>query len=461
MRAFGHCVVGALMGIIGSALPAAAQTYTSGSTGADGAFSPASSTTVTLPASGVFNYTTVNIPAGVTVRFARNATNTPVTILATGDVTIAGTIDISGALGGSPSGGTVLGTDGGAGGPGGFDGGTGSNGIISTTGGTGLGPGGGAGGVLGSTYANAAGAGFLVAGGDGLNGVHGGSAYGSPNQQPLIGGSGGGGGGSPFGNSGAGGGGGAGGLLIGASGTITVSGSILARGGDGGGAGPSNGGSGSGGGVRLVATTMAGSGTINVSGGSPIGGTGAGSAGRVRIESYHTTAAFTFGSVPTAAISVAMTPSPALANVPTLAITSVGGVTAPAAAGASFATPDVTLPPGTTNPVTVVVAATNIPTGTVVNVTVVGFAGATTSATATLTGTSASSSASVALTLPTNQPSVISATTSFTITSSAGTGPAFVDGEEVERVRVSATAGDPAHVAYVTRSGREVSLLER
>jgi hypothetical protein len=459
MRALGHCVVGALIGVIGSALPAAAQTYTSGSTGADGAFSPTASTTVTLPASGIFNYTTVNIPAGVTVRFARNATNTPVTILATGDVTIAGTIDISGAGGGSPSGGTVLGLDGGAGGPGGFDGGTGANGIISTTGGTGLGPGGGGGGVIGPSFANAAGAGFLNAGGDGLNGVHGGSAYGSPNQQPLIGGSGGGGGGSSFGNSGAGGGGGGGGLLIGASGTITVSGSILARGGGGGSSGPSNGGSGSGGGVRLVATTIAGSGTIDVSGASS--GVGASSAGRVRIESYHTTAAFTFSGVPTAAISVAMAPSPALTNVPTLAITSVGGVTAPAALGASFATPDITLPTGTTNPVTVVIAATNIPTGTVVNVTLVGFAGATTSATATLTGTLASSSASVALTLPTNQPNVISATASFTITSSAGNGPVLVDGEEVERVRVSATAGGRTHVAYVTRSGREVSLLER
>ena len=70
------------------AWPVSAQTFSSGSTGADGVFAPTASTTVPLPPSGVFNFTTVTIPAGVTVTFARNAANTPVTILATGDVTV-------------------------------------------------------------------------------------------------------------------------------------------------------------------------------------------------------------------------------------------------------------------------------------------------------------------------------------------------------------------------------------
>src|SRR5688500_1259271 len=78
------------------------QTFVSGSTGADGAFNPSCSptpctVTVQLPPSGIFNYTTVNIPDLVTVKYARNAANTPVTILATGNVVIAGTIDVSGA----------------------------------------------------------------------------------------------------------------------------------------------------------------------------------------------------------------------------------------------------------------------------------------------------------------------------------------------------------------------------
>ncbi|CAI4030259.1 hypothetical protein DNFV4_00687 [Nitrospira tepida] len=77
-------------------VPALGQTFSSGSTGALGAFNPASNTTVVLPADGILNYTTVNIPAGVTVTFQPNSANTPVTLLAQGDVTIAGTINVSG-----------------------------------------------------------------------------------------------------------------------------------------------------------------------------------------------------------------------------------------------------------------------------------------------------------------------------------------------------------------------------
>src|SRR2546428_12637891 len=69
-------------------LPVPAQPFSSGSTGADGALAPTGNTTVPLPPDGVLNFTTVNIPAGVTVTFAKNAANTPVTMLATGDVTI-------------------------------------------------------------------------------------------------------------------------------------------------------------------------------------------------------------------------------------------------------------------------------------------------------------------------------------------------------------------------------------
>src|SRR2546426_1003989 len=64
--------------------PALAQTFNSGSTGADGPFNPTANTTLALPPNGVFNFTTINIPSGVTVRFTRNATNTPVTMLASG-----------------------------------------------------------------------------------------------------------------------------------------------------------------------------------------------------------------------------------------------------------------------------------------------------------------------------------------------------------------------------------------
>src|SRR5438445_46759 len=296
--------------------PAHAQ-FNSGSTGADGALNPSAHLTLTLPASGVFNFTTVNIPGGVILRFTRNAANTPVTILAQGDVIIAGTMDVSGSAGGTGSlTGTLLGPNGGAGGPGGFDGGTGANGVISTTGGAGLGPGGGSGGA----------------------------------------------------NSGS---------------------------------------SGGGGGAVAVGGFFGGSGGFFFN--------GAGSAGRLRLESFTNTAVLNFVAVPPTTISSSL-PNPAvLANAPTLRISSIAGVATPGVAQGSFVTPDITLPAGTTNPVPVTITAANIPVGTVVTLTVQGFVGTVSSVTAALGGTAASSSATASLTIPTNEPSVVSASATFTL----------------------------------------------
>ncbi len=61
-------------------------------------FSPSANIEVVLPSDGVLNYTTVDIPAGVTVTFQQNDGNTPVFILATGDVNIAGTVSVDGVV---------------------------------------------------------------------------------------------------------------------------------------------------------------------------------------------------------------------------------------------------------------------------------------------------------------------------------------------------------------------------
>src|SRR3989442_8484990 len=106
--------------------------YDSGSTGADGAFSPTQTQSIQLPASGVFNFTTVNIPQNVRITFIRNARNTPVTILASGNISIAGTISLDGGAGSASN--TINGTDGGGlGGPGGFDGGRGGTTVAGVT----------------------------------------------------------------------------------------------------------------------------------------------------------------------------------------------------------------------------------------------------------------------------------------------------------------------------------------
>jgi hypothetical protein len=206
-----------------------------------------------------------------------------------------------------------------------------------------------------------------------------------------------------------------------------------------------------------VATTIMGSGgSINVAGG--IGGSqggGNGSIGRIRIEAYTNTAAITYAQVP----SIDKPGALALPGSPSLTITSVAGVAAPASPTGSYSSPDILLPAGTANPMTIALAAVNIPLGTTVAVTVKPLDGAASSATSTaLTGTLAASTATASLTIPTNQPSVISASATFTLASLPGAGPLYAAGEEVERVRVSAVLGGRSTITYVTKSGREVPV---
>src|SRR5437588_6316508 len=141
------------------------NSFNSASTGTDGAFAPTTSQSIAVPASGTFNFTTVNIPSGVTITFTRNATNTPLTILASGDVVIAGNINIDGQPGSTNN-------TGGLGGPGGSNGGAGGYGFDQSSSGVpGDGPGGGGGGLGKPTaYAGAGGGGgFGTAGQPGQN----------------------------------------------------------------------------------------------------------------------------------------------------------------------------------------------------------------------------------------------------------------------------------------------------
>lgn len=94
---------------------AAAQEFLLGSDGSYGAIDVVEDTVLPLPEDGVFHATTVTIHEGATLSFTRNRHNTGVTILATGDIVVDGTIDVSGGDG------TVEGP--GEGGPGGGDGG--------------------------------------------------------------------------------------------------------------------------------------------------------------------------------------------------------------------------------------------------------------------------------------------------------------------------------------------------
>ncbi len=447
-----------------------AQTFNSGSTGADGAFSPSSNTTVTLPPNGIFNFTTVNIPAGVTVTFLGNQANTPVFMLAQGDVTITGTINVDGAAGGSKGSGFRAFPNGGAGGPGGYAGGTGGDGSGSVFGGAGLGPGGGKVGcaTFSGVGCGGGGGGFSASGSTDQSGISaGGPAYGNDLNLPLVGGSGAGGGGGLANNFGGGGGGGGGAILIASTTRVTLTGTIFARGGAGGGT-PSttpiggHGGGGSGGAVRLIATTLAGTGgTISTAGGAAPSASspgylgGAGAIGRIRLEGYSRT----LSATTTGSISVTTPGGVFLPGNPTLAIPRIGGVNVTNPVG-SYGTPDITLPAGTPSSVTVDVAATNIPLSppVTVTVTVSPLSGTPTNyASSVLAGTDASSTASASVTLPTTQVAALIVTATFNVVL-AGGAPLMIDGEEVEKIKVAALLGRPTKRFYITKAGREIPI---
>ena len=464
--------------------------YDSGSTGADGAFSPTVNTELQIPESGVFNFTTMDIPTGVTVTFKKNTTNTPVVILASGNVTITGTINVSGgnATDVGAAGGGNIGDDGvpGIGGPGGYEGGRGGA-VNKGAGGAGLGPGGGTGGKYFfyvntyHDYAGGGGAGFASIGGNEYNpslgnvsgsGI-GGASYGASQLLPLIGGSGGGGGTGATSFSGSGGGGGGGAILIASSGTVNVAGAIYALGGRSGlssgtGCG-GRGGYGSGGAIRIVATGISGNGSIqadDVSQVSPTYSTsadcavhpdypgygGEGATGRVRLEAETFTR--TVASIPVHTFGA---PSSAfVAGLPTLRITSVAGTAAPASPTGNA---DITLPSTTPNPVTVEFATTGVPTGNTVSLRMTpAYGDVITVVTPAITGSTTAGVASASVTLPSG-PSVLSASTTYTIVTAMGEALSiYAQGEVVEKVRLSTTVNGPTLATLITVSGKEFAV---
>lgn len=472
------------------AAASAQAAFNSGSTGADGALNPTVNTEIELPPSGILNYTTVNIPAGVTVKFKRNTANTPVFILASGDVTIAGSIDIRGADA-KPTGtygDGALGDDGipGVGGPGGYDGGRGGRSDTSlraeiVRGGSGLGPGGGAGGVEGADGACGQLGYYPYAGtGGGYatnvykpftqwvcgNPLLKGKSYGSALLQPLIGGSGGGGGRGGVTYPGTGGGGGGGAILLASSGTLRVTGTIDATGGDGGGNGGTgaggNGAGGSGGAIRLMATAIAGAGGVFANGGCINNGGSrrqlcgvdgghnqyGGAAGRIRLEAEAIT--FTGTSQPTYTADV---PGPVfIAEAPSLRIASIAGQAVPANPTGNA---DVTLPASTTGPIEVVFQTTNVPVGNTVLLRVVPAYGQPTEVLSpAIAGSTASGTANVSVTLPSG-PSVLQATTTYTVVVAGSIDLSrFAQNEAVEKVEVTVSMVGEAKARLLTASGK-------
>lgn len=274
--------IAALCGIV----CADAQTFSSGSNGSFGAINlTTADVTLDLPPDGIFHCTTINIGSSRTLRFRKNALNTPVVLLATGDVTIVGTIDVSGIRGSASAPGLA--------GPGGFDGG--APGSVGLPGGDGQGPGGGKAGTLVADDTAAGNASYATTSTQGPPAKRG-AVYGNALVFPIVGGSGGGG---AAGNPGWGGGGGGGAILIASTTRINISGGLIrSHGGQGHSSSIWN--YGSGGAVRLIAPSVSGNGNIDVRGDA--GNTSSGM-GRIRIDTLDRSA-LNFGYFPANTSSV-------------------------------------------------------------------------------------------------------------------------------------------------------------
>jgi hypothetical protein len=379
----------ALLALAGA--PAAAQPFDSGSTGADGAlnltapgtvdFDPASFTPPLDPdGDNVYHFTTITIGPGVTVRLTGPRLNmSPVVWLASGAVTIDGTLDLSGENG-HPGNRIAADRRPSVPGPGGYPGGVGRLGTSFQQ--AGAGPGGGSnGGTLGG------GAGHAT---PGCGGGAAGQAYGNPFLLPLVGGSGGGGGAN---DGGGGGGAGGGAILIASSVAITVNGAILANGGHGASAIGWCGGSGSGGAIHLLAPALAGGGSLRADGGANCN---CGASGRIRLEALQQ------------GLTGTMTPAPVLATVftrdlapalPRVRAVSVDGQPVPTHPDGSFTVPDVAIDRATA--AEVAIEARNVPPGTVVEVRVYSEGGADQVVNSTpLAGTPALSTATASVVFP-------------------------------------------------------------
>jgi hypothetical protein len=339
------------------------------SDGTDGAFSPAANVEIDLsqaitgtwsnpstsPGNGiydsekwaiVFKYSSINIPAGVTVTFKNHPSYAPVVWLVQGDMNIAGTVSLTGKTG---VGGTAA-LNPSEPGPGGFRGAA-------------VGPAGN-------------GAGLGIGGGGGSGAYN--TKYGNPQILPLIGGSGG--QGSEYS-----GGGGGGAILIAVSGTIQLTGNVYSYD-----SWAANSYPGSAGAIKLIANQITGSGNVN-----------AANSGRVRIEANTMSSAIS-ATPATIAVPPGMTPIIfQSASSPVVKIVSVDGLPSPADPTAPLvSSADIAIQKNT--PVTVVLKTYNFATaGAVVALRIANKFGGASSINATLQGggTSAESTWTVSTTL--------------------------------------------------------------
>ncbi|WP_395787063.1 hypothetical protein [Aquimonas sp.] len=258
-------------------------------------------------------------------------------------------------------------------------------------------------------------------------------------------------------------------MLIAVSGTLNVSGSgqVLANGGRGGRIGAISsdnlgavGGGGSGGGIRLVATTITGAGVISAMGGARGGYSNEGSslaafagAGRIRLE-----AEFMQRGTPSTPNYTSGLPGPLfLIGLPSLRISRVGGINAPAAP-TGYA--DVVLPTNAPNPVELVLATRNVPLGNTLSIIVTPPSGVPqTVVSGAIAGSLENGTAVANVDIPIG-PSVLLATLTYSVSGAqAQQLSLYTGGEPVVQVELAAQLGaGPGMVTLITEAGRRFEV---
>lgn len=447
------------MPIFGLALLFAAQAdaqVNSGSNGSDGVLNPSTNIVIDMSdhPDGIYHYTSVSIPDGVTVSFIPNSANTPVVWLVENSVVIDGTVALSGQyIGHDESGG-------GLGGPGGFRGGASLGDGYAPE--PGQGPGGG---KISTGVSNLKGSYAAYGTQTNLSASYhpSGDIYGNDYLVPLIGGSGGSGGYTTVYQLGrtvkyyTGGSGGGGAILIVANNRISINGNLYASGGYAG----YGGGRGSGGAIRLVTSELTGSGSVSVG--------GYGSLGRIRFDAMSDSFSGTLETeVTTRGFQPVIIPPPTQAV--SLSVETVEGVAVNEPPTASPINPDVIVPANTQNPVTIVVKCVNIPLNTEVIVDAKPASGQTVRAVAlNNSGTQALSYATVHMDLPRGAGTIQAKAVSGIADQFAAIGKPddgtmlaqtgwLATGERFAAVEVTSALGGSQSLTYISESGKRYSL---
>jgi hypothetical protein len=211
------------------------------------------------------------------------------------------------------------------------------------------------------------------------------------------------------------------------------------------------GGAGSGGGIRIVASRLAIAGSLLATGALECLYARSGS-GRIRLE------ADVFGPLaPTSPQFTASVPGP-LFPVGQLALrfSSIAGIPVPASPTGSN---DVTVPTATANPVTLALATSGVPVGSILKVSIIPQFGAPISVNSPPTvGSLDNATTSVSVAIPTGH-SVLSAQISYTVVAAAGDALSrFAQGERVEKVTLTSALGQAAKATLHTATGRQFDL---